>query len=143
MDEARFDAVARGLVAASSRRGLPRLLGGAVLGGPLALLGLVEAGSKKKRRKKKRRGPADSPTCAEQCGGCPQCFNRPVGPPICGLGWSNALQSCAWQCTTDTDCLGTTAPYCTVSRTNSLEETSRWGCGDYPVGICTHIIACR
>ena len=55
MDETRFDTLARTLTQVRSRRGLTRLLTGLALGGPLALLGLADAGGKKKNKKKSKK----------------------------------------------------------------------------------------
>ena len=55
MDGSDVDALARSLAAGHARRGLTRLLGGLVLGVPLALLGRTEAEAKKKKRKKKKK----------------------------------------------------------------------------------------
>ena len=61
MDHQAFDGLTRSLTASltgsTTRRGITRLLGGLALGGPLALLGLGEAGA----------------TCTKKCGPCKRC----------------------------------------------------------------------
>src|SRR5215212_10010806 len=76
MDLTRFDALLRALATGHSRRRLTEHLGGFVLGGSVALTGLVgaEAGKhkhkRKRRHKKKRR---DGSTCRPICPTCQSC----------------------------------------------------------------------
>ena len=78
MDADRFDTLSRALTPGHSRRGLTRLLGGALLGGPLAALGLAESEAKRKKKKKTNKRttspppppPPPPPSPPDDCGGC-------------------------------------------------------------------------
>jgi hypothetical protein len=101
LDDFHFDALARSLTEARSRRGLTRLLSGLTLGGPLALLGLAETEAKRKKKKKKKKGatPVAPPP------------PPPPPPPTCTIdGVKNGTE-------TDIDCGGGTCPPCGTDKT--------------------------
>ncbi len=97
MDADRFDAVARSLRTARSRRGLTHLLGTLALGGPLALLELTETEAGRKKKKKKKRSVA----------------TVPPPPATCVEGQRPCNGACipSNQCCTDSEC-GEVAPRC-------------------------------
>lgn len=65
MDGSRFDALSRVLADVRSRRSLPRLLSGLLLGGSLAFPDLLPTAAKsKKRRKKHKPRPPVPVSCA-------------------------------------------------------------------------------
>ena len=74
MDHDRFDSLTRALSQTRSRRALTRLLGGLTLGGPLGLLGLIQAEAGKKGKKdqgkgngKKKGCPKGKKKCGKKC----------------------------------------------------------------------------
>ena len=68
METSEFDALTQSLAKCRSRRGITRLLGGLVLGAPLALAGAGEAAA----------------TCKKQCGPCKRCKQGKCKPKPAG-----------------------------------------------------------
>jgi hypothetical protein len=170
MDDSRFDALARTLATAGSRR---RALGG-LLAGTLGLAGWplgedaaahnLKAKCKKKSGEAKKKclkkakkhaaahasepPPPPPPTCAESCAAnCSTCFYRPDNTVLCGDGQD--IAGCD-PCSSDGDCVGVDGPYCithvvtraTGAQSRFDDEPPPTGCPTYPVGICTKIIIC-
>jgi hypothetical protein len=133
---------------APTRRGLVRWV--AALSAALGLREVatqhaVSKGKSKKGKKgKKGKRPPAPPYagCADRCHpSCTRCFFRPEGTPLCaGQGSSN----CNYNCTTDSNCVGTGYPYCTIgsyhfaSGTVSLHDD----CLNGNTTICTDVIPC-
>jgi hypothetical protein len=132
VDAARFDHLSRSLRSTISQRpSLENVTRRLLVLAPLALG--VDAVAAKRKKKRKL-------TCRDQCkSSCVTCFNRPNMPPLCGDGYRfNCVP-----CSSDTQCLGSAEPYCIKDRTErGTNETRRWNCPPYPVGICADIFDC-
>ena len=100
MDDSQFDALVRSLSAAHSRRGLSRVFGGLVLGGPLAgLFSRGDVAAKRKKRKKRKKDKdthvgctpdASNGSCVLACNAVDDCpvfctcsLPSPEGPKHC------------------------------------------------------------
>jgi hypothetical protein len=139
MDHDRYDALARRVDAAQSRR---FTLGGIAA---LAALGLAmssaEIDAKKKRRKKKRR-KQPPPTCAETCGrDCQYCFTRATDSTLCGSIVGAGAIPCNAPCFSDNDCVGTPRPYCVTRYTDRETGESQQICPNSG-GWCIDFDAC-
>src|SRR5688500_1475019 len=103
MDGSDFDALTEMVADARSRRRLARLLGGIVVGGPLALFGLtdVEAGKRKKKKKKKKKKGATVPPAGSGAGsGTGSATVSPPPPcvPTCPAGTVCGSDGCDGVC---------------------------------------------
>ena len=120
MDGPRFDTLTRSFSEARSRRGLVRLLGGFVLGGPLAVLRPPETWAKRKRKRKRKNKIKKQPcysfqrTCPDgscvssvagccshdECGHCGGCVGgRCVElPGLCNTGNCEFCDPYTWTC---------------------------------------------
>jgi hypothetical protein len=102
MDAAGFDALARALTAARSRRRALALL----LSGAVGSLGGLETAAKKKRKKKRKKKPSPTPPPPPDGTSPPP----PSPPPTCTDGITNGGE-------TDVDCGGPTCPPCLTGQT--------------------------
>jgi hypothetical protein len=172
VDNGSFNALVSSLIGprpgSTTRRGLTRLLGGLTLGGPLALLGWSQAEAKCKKKcgpckrckngkcRPKPTGTAcaggtcqggaclpvapPAPTCAQTCPStCVACFVRPAASTMCGDASESA---CDEPCSSDTDCIGSTAPYCVSQLVNRATGTVSNACASGPGAFCTAIADC-
>jgi hypothetical protein len=105
MDDARFDALARSLTRARSRRGLGRLVAVLALGGMPGALGSTEADARKKRKKnnKKTKKRLVCPSAQKRCNG--RCIPR---DQCCANAdcRSDALRCCQGECVPAAHCCG-------------------------------------
>ncbi len=73
-------------------------------------------------------------------GSVSQLLHRPVGPPLCGNGGQSF---CARPCLSDSDCIGTTSPYCYTGYTDRLtNEFTALVCVNGSTSICIDITPC-
>jgi hypothetical protein len=73
-----------------------------------------DAGAKRKKKHKKHKKPPAPPyaSCEDRCHpSCTRCFLRPEGTPLYA---SQGSSHCAYNCTSDSNCVGTGYPYCTT-----------------------------
>jgi hypothetical protein len=97
MDDSRFDALAKGLAAASPRRQFARAIGAIAVAVGASSVAPLPAGARKRKKKKKSAGPACAPACEGRACGSDGCGGSCGG---CGAG-----QTCAdGQCVCVPDC---------------------------------------
>jgi hypothetical protein len=146
MDANRFTAMIRWLDGVQNRRNALGRSVTALIGASLGALA-ADAEAKKKRRKKRRKKNPAPPSCAELCGfACTRCFYRVDAPPLCGDSGADDCHPCR----SDTDCIGTTRPYCLTHfehRATGAVSTM-CGPGGYceceagALGVCVSVTAC-
>ena len=131
MDASRFDSWTRAIGTRSGRRALLRGIAGSAVA--IGAAGLVAERTDAKKDAKKRK----KNKCAKLCGaGCSTCYKLVSGGMLCGgIGSAN----CDAPCTSDTDCAGTSRPFCTTSYTDRARgKTRTWGCA----AACTDTGVC-
>jgi hypothetical protein len=132
---------------APTRRGLLGWLTGASALGFLAMPELAAAGKRHKHKKRKHKDKDKEPalpyaTCEEHCHpSCTRCFLRPEGTPLCAAQGSS---NCFYNCSSDSNCVGTGYPYCTTGSYHFATGTLHLhdDCLNGNTSICTDVEPC-
>lgn len=110
-----------------------------------AVLGLGayrdQAGAAKRKKKKHKKPPAYA-SCEDRCHpSCSRCFLRPEGTPLCA---DQGSSNCAYNCTSDSNCVGTGYPYCTTGSFHFASGTlhKHDDCLNGNTMICTDVQPC-
>ena len=116
---------------------------GAAIAAALAYRDRDAVAKRKKKRKKKKEPPAPPyASCEDRCHpSCTRCFLRPEGTPLCAAQGSS---HCAYNCTSDSNCVGTGYPYCTTGSYHFASGTLHLhdDCLNGNTMICTDVVPC-
>ena len=138
MDASRFDALARALGAARSRRGLGQLLGGFILGGTIAARAATGAEAKKKHKKHKK--PKRKGGCPKHCGGGTLCCDDTC---VSVLTDRNNCGACGNSCTEKETCVNAQCVPCqdpqTICKAGGEERCVDLQTDKNNCGFCGHI----
>ena len=111
-----------------------------------AVLGLGayrdQDGAAKRKKKKKHKKPPAYASCEDRCHpSCSRCFLRPEGTPLCA---DQGSSNCAYNCTSDSNCVGTGYPYCTTGSFHFASGTlhNHDDCLNGNTMICTNVQPC-